>query len=439
MCDDQTISKTRFILLGATIACVYCIWGVCATLLPPFFPIEAKSKGATITQSGSVFGIYSLAGLISSPFFAKYGSRMSPKYLYIPSSMTQAICTFLFGGLFYIDDLALFLGLAHLLRICSGMAIAASWGSLLASLLGLFPNSASKIMGATELFYGAGYMLGPAFGGFLYDTGGFSLPFVVAGTISIISSVMLCVSFPNDCDLPRKEKMCNTNTKLSCADLIIRKGILIPLLDTFSACLSLSMIEATLGMYLKSTGSSQSIITVTFCVSGGCYMLSTIVSGLMTDRLTYPISVSIFGNMCIITAFIFILPPYFIPKGYITLSTWICMSVFGFGIGVSYVSSYKRAKDYVIRNGFQQTTRTYHLLSGLWVSGWFMGYFLGPIIGSYITELYGFGHAIFVCLLLHIIMFVGDIGELIQQVYHDVSKAAPYKRIDNMETTEEEK
>ena len=34
-------------------------------------------------------------------------------------------------------------------------------------------------------------------------------------------------------------------------------------------------------------------------------MLSTIVSGLMTDRLTYPISVSIFGNMCIITAFIF--------------------------------------------------------------------------------------------------------------------------------------
>ena len=434
MSDDQTISKSRSILLGATIACVYCIWGVCATLLPPFFPIEAKSKGATITQSGSVFGIYSLAGLISSPFFAKYGSRMSPKYLYIPSSITQAICTFLFGGLYYIDDLTLFLGLAHLLRICSGMAIAASWGSLLAALLGLFPNSASKIMGATELFYGAGYMLGPAFGGFLYDTGGFSLPFLAAGAISIISSVMLCFSFPNDNHLPTKDKM--YNTKSSCVALIMTQGILIPLLDTFSACFSLSMIEVTLGLYLKSTGSSQNVISVTFCVSGGFYMLSTIVSGLITDRLTYPISVSIFGNMCIMAAFIFILPPYFIPKIYITLTTWICMSVFGFGIGVSYVSSYKRAKDSVIRNGFPPNTRTYHLLSGLWVSGWFTGYFLGPIIGGYITEIYGFRYAILVCLLLHVIMVVGDIGELIQQVYYDVSMTAPYKRIDNIETTE---
>ena len=112
------------------------------------------------------------------------------------------------------------------------------------------------------------------------------------------------------------------------------------------------------------------------------------------------------------------------------------MSVFGFGIGVSYVSSYKRAKDSVMRNGLPPNTRTYHLLSGLWVSGWFMGYFLGPIIGGYITEIYGFRNAIFVCLLLHVIMVVGDIGELIQQVYHDVSMTAPYKRIDNIETTE---
>ena len=165
-------------------------------------------------------------------------------------------------------------------------------------------------------------------------------------------------------------------------------------------------------------------------------MLSTIVSGLILDRLTYPISVSIFGNVCIIAAFIFILPPNYIPKEYITLSTWICMSVLGFGVGVSYISSYKRAKDSAIRNGFTPNTRTYHLLSGLWLSSSFTGYFFGPITGGYITEIYGFRYAIFVSLLLHVIMVVGDIGELIQQVCYDVTMDAPYKRIDNMETTE---
>ena len=165
-------------------------------------------------------------------------------------------------------------------------------------------------------------------------------------------------------------------------------------------------------------------------------MLSTIVFGLITDRLTYPIGVSIFGNACVIAAFIFILPPNCIPKVYITLSTWICMSVLGFGVGVSYISSYKRAKDYVIRNGYTPNTRTYHLLSGLWLSGCFTGYFLGPITGGYITEIYGFRYVTFVSLLLHAIMVVGDIGELIQQVYYDVSMGAPYRRIDNKEATE---
>ena len=359
---------------------------------------------------------------------------MSPKCVFIPSSMTQAICTFLFGGLRYIDNLALFLVLAHLLRICSGMAMAASWGSLLAALLGMFPKSTSKVIGATELFYGAGYMLGPAFGGTLYDTGGFLLPFAAAGTISFVSALMLSFSYPDDSHLPTKDTTCNT--KSSYATLIMKKGIIMPLVEPFSICFSMSMIEATLGMYLKSTGSSQDIISITFCVSGGCYMLGTVVFGLITDRLIYPISVSVFGNVCIIAAIIFIIPPNYIPKVYITLSTWICMSVFGFGIGMSYVSSYKRAKDSVIRNGFPPNTRTYHLLSGLWLSSCFTGYFLGPITGGYITEVYGFRYATFICLFLHGIMVVLDMGELIQQLYYDVSMDAPYRRIDNIETAE---
>ena len=36
-------------------------------------------------------------------------------------------------------------------------------------------------MGVAEAFFGVGTMFGPSLGGFLYDAGGFSLPFWVSG------------------------------------------------------------------------------------------------------------------------------------------------------------------------------------------------------------------------------------------------------------------
>ena len=167
----------RFLLLITVVCLAYIIWGICGSLLPPFFPDEAKSKGATLSQSGLVFGIFSLAGFISSPLFGKYGSTMSPRYLYIPSAFIIAGCTLAFGALHFVKTLNLFLSLSYILRILSGMANAAAWGSLLAALITIFPDKVAKIVAASEFCYGIGYMLGPAVGGFFYKLGGFVLPF----------------------------------------------------------------------------------------------------------------------------------------------------------------------------------------------------------------------------------------------------------------------
>ena len=191
-----TMSKSRTVLLVFTVGAAYTIWGICGSLLPPFFPIEAESKGAGTSQSGFVFGIFSLAGFISSPLFGNYGSKVSPGYIYNPSAFVIAMCTLVFGCLSYIEDLTLFLGLAYILRILSGMANAAAWGSLLAALISLFPNHVSKVVAASELFYGIGYMLGPAIGAVLYSAGGFVLPFEITGGIAILVSILMLVTIP---------------------------------------------------------------------------------------------------------------------------------------------------------------------------------------------------------------------------------------------------
>ena len=105
MKDSIYMSKPRTVGVAITVGSAYTIWGICASLLPPFFPQVAISKGADISQSGFVFGIFSLAGFISSPLFGKYGSRISPGFLYIPSAFIIAGCTLTFGWLLYIDNL----------------------------------------------------------------------------------------------------------------------------------------------------------------------------------------------------------------------------------------------------------------------------------------------------------------------------------------------
>ena len=47
------------------------------------------------------------------------------------------------------------------------------------------------------MFFGIGYMVGPALGALLYDAGGFIVPFVVVGSIGIVVATALLVFIPN--------------------------------------------------------------------------------------------------------------------------------------------------------------------------------------------------------------------------------------------------
>ena len=201
-------SKT--VLMFVSVAFAYFIWGVCNAILAPFFPIEAELKGATISQSGFVFGIYSLVGFIFSPLVGKYGTKVSQAYLNNLGAFIQSLCTLSFGFSHYINDVNSFLTLAYTLRIVLGIANAASFVSLLAALMTLYPNKVAKIVAATELFFGIGYMLGPSLGGLLYSTGGFLLPFLVSGLVSLLVAISLVFAIPN-VRPPQNDKNFNSN------------------------------------------------------------------------------------------------------------------------------------------------------------------------------------------------------------------------------------
>ena len=397
------------IVLAISVGGAYIIWGMCSALLPTIFPIEAKSKGATASEIGLVFGIYDLAGLISSPLFGKYGSMFSPRYLYIPGAHLTAICTLSFGFLKYIENLWLFLGLAHTFRILTGMAYAAASPSIRAALITLFPDDVSKIVAGIELCWGIGYMLGPVVGGFLYTISAFLIPFEVVGSMAMVVAILLVFIMPR-VDSPIDDKA--TSQSFGTIKLIRLPSVMLALLDTFTASFGISMVEATVGLQLKSIGATTSLVSAAFFISGGSYMISTLASGYITDKLTHPIILSILGNIGLIITFMFIGPLPLIPievgADFITM----IMALLGFSMGLLYVSSYKRAQVSAIQNGFPPNTKTYHLISGFYLTFHFIGYFLGPSIGGVAVEWWGFRSATVIYFIVYCIIFIANVVKI---------------------------
>ena len=111
-------------------------------------------------QYGWVFGIYSFSAVVSSLISARFGAKIGSRFLYIVCSFVQANGAIFFGFLQYIFNTSVFLVLAYVIRIFTGVAAAGSWGSLLAILMTLFPNKTSKVMALEEMSFGLGFMLG---------------------------------------------------------------------------------------------------------------------------------------------------------------------------------------------------------------------------------------------------------------------------------------
>lgn len=106
-------------------------------------------------------------------------------------------------------------------RALGGVADVAAWGAVLSILMKLFPARVAQIMSWTEMFFGLGYMMGkenwstfglllatksiktwilpagPALGAFLFEVGGYLLPFVLVGSIGLVVATGMVFLIPN--------------------------------------------------------------------------------------------------------------------------------------------------------------------------------------------------------------------------------------------------
>ena len=87
-----------------------------------------------------------------------------------------------------------------------GVAEAASWSAVFAMLLQMFPENVATVYSVTEACFAFAEMIGPTFGAFLYEYGGFALPFLICGSLCLITGFFTIFVLPKNINNPNNKK-----------------------------------------------------------------------------------------------------------------------------------------------------------------------------------------------------------------------------------------
>ena len=152
-------------------------------LVVPVLPRYAVSLGASQTAIGLWFGSYATALFLFTPIFGIVSDRVGRRGPMLGGLLGLAGATLLYA---FANSYTVLV----LARVLQGISAAATWTAGLALLADLFPAEArGKAMGMAMAGMAVGILVGPSFGGVLYEMGGYSLPFFVATGFALLDGL----------------------------------------------------------------------------------------------------------------------------------------------------------------------------------------------------------------------------------------------------------
>lgn len=162
-------------------------------------------------------------------------------------------------------------------RALDGAAESVTFVAIVSILMAMFPTKTSSIISWTETFAGIGYLVGPAVGSWLFEVGGFKLPFWIVGGSTILIIIITFLVVP---DVNRGELATGPTIGLGWMDAVRSPRILSPLIDVFICSSGTGMIESMIDPFmLEAEGATATDVGMMFLLDGVVYMAVTIVFG----------------------------------------------------------------------------------------------------------------------------------------------------------------
>jgi predicted MFS family arabinose efflux permease len=207
----------------------------------PVLPDLTRRLGASPTVIGLLFASFGLTLLGVSVPIGAVSDRIGRRWPLFFGMTVLALATMAFA---YGDRLSWLFAA----RLMQGAADAVTWGvgfALVADLFG--PSERGRVMGLVMSGSNLGFMLGPSIGGWLYESGGARLPYLVVTGLAVVSAAgFLWLRLPRPQSQPQHERV-------PIATLMRSPSVMSCAIAVMVASATISMFEPVLSLWLSSS------------------------------------------------------------------------------------------------------------------------------------------------------------------------------------------
>lgn len=369
-------------------------------LLPPFYPALAQSKGATATQFGFVFGIFRLTMGLISPVYGKYMEKLGVKYMLTSGVFTTAVTCILMGVLNMVSGSVIFIGLSFAIQIVAAFGAAAitNVNSVLANKE--FPKCSSSVFAVLEIALGMGNMTGPLIGGYLFEVGGYSLPFIVVGGVLTLVAIAAAILLPPDEYSNTQE---DPSANLTVQEVLREPSICLYIYNLIAGCIGFGFFLGTLEFHLRTLNLMPLEVGYQFVLNSAIFSLAAWGWGWLCDVKSSSLTVCLAGAVLTLLSFLLIGPAPFINLPFSLLLVMIANILLGVGNSAQVMATFSGVYREAIACGFPKTLATYGLVGGIWNSCFSIGCFIGFSVGGILLDVIGFRWASMVLVTLQAI------------------------------------
>ncbi|XP_077487370.1 MFS-type transporter SLC18B1-like [Amblyomma americanum] len=364
------------------------------SLIQPFYPILASSRGIEAWKYGFVFSLFKIFMLIGSVTAEKMINRITPTACYLFGQGGFFIFTILFGCLYWAPGGNVLLGLSIACVVLGGITNTFYLVSMFAVFTTRFPKHRGGIIAFLEFLWGSGNMVGSAIGGVLIDAWAFPLPFFVLGAITMLSFPVIMklraklnqYSEPEECeeDAPEKEG------KLpSYYWLLIDPVFLADMVTLMMSWVILGFNEPTLEPSLEKFNLTGTILGSVYTVQFASYSVGGFIAGAFS-HYSLETFYAMVGQLFTILAYLLIGPAPFLPLSRSLALVYISQVFTGLGMSAQFVCGYCHGLRRAVQRGYPDNIRTNGFLSSTVFTFAVFGAMVTPPIAGYVVELYGY-------------------------------------------------
>lgn len=383
------------------------------SLIAPLYPTLGEQRHINEDVLGWIISIYALFNFFITPFVPYIASKFGRKTTFYVATLTEAVCTFLYGLLYYVQTKSMLIVLSFVGRIFHGLGSGLT-GTLVYSLASTVsePSELKMSLGYLEIAWSLGVAIGPLIGSGFYHIGGFSLPFYVLGGSLFISVYLIhYLSLPISND---QEESPSFIKGLFNIDIIFN---LIPVIIYL---LSNTYYFPSLTNHLTHKwGLSVEVSSIFFVFNMLVYFIALQFLDYMTGKFGLVFTIWI-GLVLIDIGALFVYPMEFLPQ--ILLSIIIGLGLLGASGATINVPCLMELGRILKKN--DSTLDDYSandISSAMYNFGVNIGDFVGPVFGGAVSEKYGFKYS---CLYMSLIsLFYTVLFGLFyfKQIYSDLT------------------